>query len=62
MYQFMLLFTDGIIARGLLVWIISLEQSPPATEQVRHPGFTGLQPAATKPLNAETDHKEENDQ
>jgi len=49
-YQFLLMFTGGIIARGLLLWIISIEQSSSESSQVSSM-FLGLQPVATKPLD-----------
>lgn len=53
-YQFLLMFTGGMIARALLLWVISLEQGHPAFSRVSSP-FPGLQPVATKPLKEHRD-------
>lgn len=52
-YQFIMMFTDGVIARGLLLLVISIEQRHPAANRVSS-RFTGiLQPSATKPLDSD---------
>ena len=47
-YQFLYMFTNGIIARTLFLMIITIEQSQTASKRVQEYGI--LQPAATKPL------------
>jgi putative effector of murein hydrolase len=51
-YEFILMFTAGIVARVLLLWVISIEQSQPTSSRVSSV-FSGLQPVATKPLDNE---------
>lgn len=60
-YQFLLMFTDGMVARALLLWVISLEQGHPASSRVAQV-FPGLQPAASKPLHDDNDGKTDSDQ
>lgn len=58
-YQFIMMFTDGVIARGLLMLVIHIEQ----LQLVNHisPRPTGmLQPAAAKPLDHEQKDKTNN--
>lgn len=61
LYQFLLMFTDGMIARALLLWVINIEQKQMALHPVS-PTFSRLQPVATKPLNEDTDDITDNDQ
>ena len=59
-YQFLLLFTNGVIARGLLLWIISMEKSTSESSRVSSLSL-GLQPVATKPLDNNNEDKMDND-
>lgn len=55
-YQFIYMFIDGLVARGLLLWVLSLEQGHSVVNGLNQ-SFGGLQPAASKPLNANKDEK-----
>ncbi|MDF2635526.1 MAG: hypothetical protein K0R78_2400 [Pelosinus sp.] len=50
-YQFLLMITNGIIARGLLLLVISIQQSQSKGSRVIKV-FPGIQPVATKPLDS----------
>jgi hypothetical protein len=54
-YQFILMLTNGAIARVLLLWFIRMEQSTPASSR-KYQVFPGLLPIYTKHL----DNNEEN--
>jgi len=55
-YQFIYLLTAGIIARALLLWITSIEQSQ-SVSSCEVQGFSRLQPAASKPILDDNDDK-----
>jgi len=59
-YGFILYMTGGIIGRAISLWVISLEQSHTASSRVAQ-GFTGLQPAVSKPLHDGNDGKTDGD-
>ena len=59
-YQLLLLFTNAIMARGLLLLVISIEQSQPASSRVSSV-FSGLQLAATKPLDKDKEDTTDNE-
>ena len=60
-YQFLLMFTDAMIARALLLWVISLEQGQSSVHGHVSSTSSGLQPAATKPLNNDKEDTIDND-
>jgi len=59
-YQFLLMFTDGVIARVLILWLISLEQGHPVSS--RSSAMFGLQPVATKTLDTKKKDSTENNE
>lgn len=54
-YSFLRTFTDGMIARAMVLWFASIEQNH-LTESVNR-GFARLQPVATKPISHEETDK-----
>jgi hypothetical protein len=60
-YQFMLMFTNGTIARVLLLWLIRLEQSTPASSR-KYQVFPGLLPIYTKHLDNNKDNSSDEDE
>jgi hypothetical protein len=60
-YQFLLMLTDGVIARALLLWITSLELSQSSSSRICEI-FPVIQPAATKPLNEDPNEDPYKDQ
>jgi hypothetical protein len=60
LYQFLLMFVDGAIARVLLLWLISMEQSQTVSSRASSM-FSGIQPAAIKPLDTDNQDTTDND-
>ncbi|MBC8014489.1 MAG: hypothetical protein H7X79_01945 [Sporomusaceae bacterium] len=59
MYHFLMMFSVSVIARGMLQWLLSLEQQHVDFRSTA-PMFTGLQPAAIKPLESDKDDTTDN--
>lgn len=59
-YHFFYMLTAGIVSRALLLWIISLEQSHLALSR-EDSAFSGLQPAASKPIHDNSEGNTDND-
>lgn len=59
-FHYLLFFAAGTVARALLFWFTSIEQSQPQSSHSSS-RFPGLQPAATKPLDNEERSTTEND-
>jgi|GEM_PF-941170 len=60
LYHFLLMFTDGVIARALLLWLINMEQGQPVSSRASSM-FSGLQPVAAKPLDKDKEDTIDND-
>jgi hypothetical protein len=59
-YQFILMFTGGVITRVLIQWLINLEQGHPASS--RSYAKLRLQPVATKPLDSNEKNSTDNNE
>ena len=59
-FEFLLLLTNGILARALLLLVMNVEQSQPSSSRVCEI-FPIVQPAATKPLHKAKNGKSDND-
>ena len=60
-YQFILMLTNGTIARALLLWLIFIEQSTPASSR-RYQVFPGLMPVYTKYLDNDKENSPDKDE
>jgi hypothetical protein len=60
-YGFFLYMTGGIIGRAIVLLLQSIEKHQPISNRGTH-DFSGLQPAASKPLHDDIDGKTDNDQ
>jgi hypothetical protein len=60
-YQFILMLTNGVIARVLLLWFIRIEQSTPASSR-KYQVFPGLLPVFTKHLENDKEDRTDNDE
>ncbi len=60
LFHFLLFFLVGTVARGLLFWFTSIEQSQPELSHASS-RLSGLRPAATKPLGNDKEDTTDND-
>lgn len=59
-YGFILGITDAIVARALVLGLQGIEQRQPASGRVGQ-GFSGLQPAVSKPLSGDSSNEDRTD-